>query len=158
MFRPGKTGSLHKGIEQVVDARQHLLDMMVATNENNEFGYATWPDMKNVFSAVIAFEDATDGNPETYRQHLLDQYRSNRECVNPRCEFDTGVYVLPNFIGSLNGFVASSAGQNLAERRYWAVRSVQGGRNLALLWLLCRNYRQALEDRPAPASISSFER
>lgn len=134
-FWPGKDGSLIKGIKQAVKTRQHLLDMMVATNAQG-CGYPTWPDMKHIFSAVVAFEDATDGNPETYRQCLLEQYRESHAHADSRCEHDTGVYILPNFVGSLKGIVAMSAGANMGERQYWILKSVQPGRNLALLWLL----------------------
>lgn len=146
-FHPGKDGSLAKGVQQAVDAKQHLLDVIVQAkvaemtaayrgDSTRVKKYPEWPDMRQVFSAVVSFEDETNKDPETYRQVLLDAYRENRKCVHPQCEYDTGVYVLPHFVGSLKHLSLSSAGRNIGERQYWAFESVHQGTNVGLQLLL----------------------
>ncbi len=146
-FRPSKEGSLAKGIQQAVEAKQHLLDVIVQSkiaemtaayrgDTTHVKKYPEWQEMRQVFSAVVSFEDETNRNMETYRQALLDAYRDNRKCIYPDCEYDTGVYVLPHFVGSLKHLSLSSAGRNIAERRYSAYESVHDGKNIGLQLLL----------------------
>jgi hypothetical protein len=65
---PGKEGSLVKGIRQAVGAKQHLLDVIVQSKLQEMTAayrgdsmrvkkFPEWPDMRQVFSAVVSFED-----------------------------------------------------------------------------------------------------
>ena len=146
-FHPGKEGSLAKGIQRAVAAKQHLLDVILQAKVTEMTAayrgdstqikkYPEWRDMRQVFTAVVSFEDETNKNPETYRQVLLDAYRNNRQYVYQECEYDTGVYVMPHFVGSLKHLSLSSAGRNIGERQYLAFDSIQEGTNVGLLLLL----------------------
>jgi hypothetical protein len=92
--------------------------------------------MKPAFTGVVSFEDETDKEPETFRQALLDVYRENRSCVHPESTFDTSVYVLPDFVGSLKGVSLCAGNRNVAERKYTLFDSVVGGKNVGLQLLL----------------------
>lgn len=146
-FHGGKEGSLAKGIRQAVEAKQHLLDVIVQSkiaemtaayrgDSTRVRKFPEWPDLKTVFSAVVSFDDGTNKDPETYRQLLLDAYRENRRCVYPECEYDTGVYVLPHFVGSLKHLSLSSNGRHIAYRQYGVFDSIHEGKNVGIQLLL----------------------
>jgi hypothetical protein len=146
-FRPGKKGSLAEGIRQAVDAKQHFLDltvqskiaeMTVAYGGNSKLvkKYPTFPDLRQVFSAVVSFEDETNKDPETYHRALLDAYRHSRRNAYAGCDYDTAVYVLPHFVGSLKHLSLSSDGRHSMERQYGAFASLHEGRNVGLQLLL----------------------
>jgi hypothetical protein len=146
-LRPGIDGSLAEGLRQAVAAKQHLLDVTVQGrvakmtaayhgDSTRVKKYPEFPDMRPVFSAVVSFEDETNRKPETYRQALLDAYRDNRRYVHPLGKYDTGVYVLPHFVGSLKHLSLTSSGRNTKEQRYYAYESVYQGANVGLQLLL----------------------
>jgi hypothetical protein len=146
-FHAGQKGTLAKGIRQAVGAKQHLLDMIVQSKVTEMTAayrgdstlvkkFPEYPDMKQVFSAVVSFEDETDKDSETYRQLLLDAYRENRCCVFTECAYDTGVYVLPHFVGSLKHLSLTSDGRQNGYRQYYVFESVHEGRNIGLQLLL----------------------
>lgn len=148
-FRGGKDGTLAKGIRQIVCAKQHLLDVTVqkrvrestATFQGEDSRvreFPIWQDMRQVFTAVVSFEDETDRSPETFRDVLLDAYRSNRICVHPDCEHDTGVYVLPDVVVSLKHVALCSSVRNIAHQSYNCFGSVCDETNIGLQLFLAR--------------------
>lgn len=77
-FRGGKDGALAKGVRQIVDAKQHLLDVTVQEkirdmtanyggDDSKVKKFPEWGDMRPVFAAVVSFEDETDRELDTYR-------------------------------------------------------------------------------------------
>lgn len=133
----GKPGSLAKGIKQVITAKQHLLDVVVQEKIDRQLvqyqgespfvkRYPESPDFSRhtVFSAVVSFEDDTDKEIETYRQRLLEAYQQNHRFAYHESPYDTGVYVLPHFVGSLKHKCLYSAGNSVAERQYWVFDSM----------------------------------
>lgn len=142
-FRTGRDGALAKGLRQIFDAKQHLLDVTVQEriremtagyggDESRVKNYPEWPDMKQVFTAVISFEDETDKQPATYREMLLRAYRENQPFVNPKSEYDTSVYVLPDFIGSLKGVSLLCGKRNIAHSTYTMFDSLNERGNIGL--------------------------
>ena len=82
-FHGGSSSSLAYGIKQTVGAKQHLLDVVYQgrlREQAHDGGKTprspTLVDRRQVFSAVVSFDDATDREPETYRKALLAEYRS----------------------------------------------------------------------------------
>ncbi len=148
-FRGGKDGTLAKGIRQIVSAKQHLLDVTVQKrvresaasyqgDDSRVRKFSIWQDMRQVFTAVVSFEDETDRSPETFRDVLLDAYRSNRICVHPDCEYDTSVYVLPDVVASLKHVALCSSARNIAHQSYNCFDSVCDEKNIGLqLFLSC---------------------
>jgi hypothetical protein len=148
-FWPGKPddyGTLAKGVLQAVRAKQHLLDVIVQQkirkedaicggHSNGVKRYAEWQDMKPVFSAVVSFEDKTSKTPETYHKILLDAYTESRRYTHSECAYDTAVYVLPEFVGSLKQVSLCSVA-NVHERSYWVLECIHKGANVALQLLL----------------------
>ena len=141
-LRMGGKGSLRKGIAQAVDAKQALLDLTVSSKAEGLPSHPEWRDMRPVCSAVVGFEDATGGAADVYRTALLAEYDRNRTRVYPACEFDTGTYVLPDFVGSVRGRCFASAGRMQGERRYWSFHS--GADNPSALQLLLGSIMDAL--------------
>jgi hypothetical protein len=116
---------LYKGIAQAVDAKQHLLDVLLM--ECRKEPWAKWPgcprekvmQVGRVFSAVVGFEDKTDQAQETYRQAILHSYNRHHEIRSFGSETDTGVAVLPNFVGGImNGVCLASGTSNVNMREY----------------------------------------
>ena len=143
-FRSGADGSLAKGIRQVVTAKQHLLDVtidkkirkQVASYGSDDHSgikrYPEFPDLRPVFSGVVSFEDATDKSQSTYQELLHSQYVESQRYEYSSCEFDTGVYVLPNFVGSLKHLSLHSDGRNVGERKYCVFECEHNGKNIVL--------------------------
>lgn len=172
-FRKGKKNTLAKGIEQIVDAKQHLLDVTVQKrvrestasyqgDDSRVRKFPDWPDMRQAFTALVSFEDDTDRSPETFRKALLEAYVSNRNCVHPECEYDTSVYVLPDVVVSLKHVALCSDRRNIAHQTYHCFTSVCEGKNIGLQLFLAR-MTEALFDfgvkRPPfafPHTVSSF--
>ncbi|MCY2987544.1 MAG: hypothetical protein NTY19_06730 [Planctomycetota bacterium] len=136
--RVSDNDTLANGIRQAVDAKQHLLDVIVQQKTRKHpttKSYAGWSELKPVFSAVVSFEDETDRNPETYRKVLLDAYTENSRYVHPESDCDTAVYVLPHFVGSLR-HLSLCSGTNVNERSYGVFESEHQGANIGLQILL----------------------
>ncbi len=142
-FRSGKDGALAKGMRQIVSAKQHFLDVTVQERIREstlDYGgdatrvkkHPLWSDRKPVFTAVVSFEDETDRKPETFREILMTTFGDNRCFVDAHAEFDTSVYALPDFIGSLKGVTLLSGKRHIAEARYSIFDSVVGERNVGL--------------------------
>jgi len=146
-FRSGKEGPLAKGVRQIVDAKQHFLDVTVqqriremteayAGDDSRVKKFPELSDRKQAFTAVVSFEDETDKLPETFRKVLLEAYRANRSCAYPVGEFDTSVYVLPDVVVSLKQMALCSGRRSIAHQKYYFYESVCEGRNIGLQLLL----------------------
>ena len=107
-----RSSALAKGIQQCVDANQHLLDVKQHSRieseqvmyKNEQWRVRKYPDLQElrgmpVFSAVVSFEDDID--MEMYRTHLQSTYEDNRLLKYDGCEYDTSLLMLPDFVGSL---------------------------------------------------------
>lgn len=142
-FRSGKEDSLASGLGQAVRAKQHLLDVLVQKKAEQGIRTSTGsPDLADllkwkVFSAVVSFEDESEMSAETYRKRIVEVYKDNWSFAYPACKEDTGVYVLPDFVGSIKHRVLYSdfQGINLGElthRTYYSFQSWQGEVNVGL--------------------------
>lgn len=143
-LRPGKDQSIAKGLKQIVAAKQHLLDVLMKRKatwdgKHQPQGHKTQvqlPDLKQVFSAVVSFEDETRQPLNAIRSALNCIYTGSKGLAYADSEFDTGVYVLPNLIGSLRECVAYDVGRNLDRKTYYVVDSNQGTKNIFLQVML----------------------
>jgi len=150
-FHFGKGQSLAEGIRQAVMAKQHYLDVSVQARVAKETAlydrdpaqvarfvckYAETEDLKKVFSAVVSFEDETGKDPEKYRQLLLEAYREHQRYVHPDGYYDTAVYVLPHYVGSLRHLSLYSPRENIHKRQFVAYESLHDQVNVGLQLLL----------------------
>lgn len=114
-------GTLDKAVKNVVSAKQHVL----ATCQVN--GSVTTEKM---FSAVVSFDEGVQLKSQT------DLSKSYATVLQPHIsEFHHG-YVLPDFVGSLNGIYLHFLGMNTQKMLYQAFPSIADGRNIALPFLL----------------------
>lgn len=148
----GHMQTLSRGVQQLVAARQHLLDVVVqkrVLRETEHFGgdaaqvkqYPTLNEWRRVFSAVVAFEDETKGDIDTFKEILLEAYQESTKLRHPDDLHDSAVYVLPHFVGSikLGGKAFYTHTDNISNRDYNYINSVVGEINVGLqilLWLL----------------------
>ena len=113
-------GTLEKGVQNVVAAKQHVL----ATCQFN--GSVTTEKM---FSAVVSFDDALQLKDQT------DISKTYATVMQPRIsEFHHG-YTLPDFVGSLSGYFLHFTGINTQRMLYQAFPSVVDDKNVALPFL-----------------------
>lgn len=121
--------TLKKAVENVVMAKQHV----IATSQLHSSVVT-----EKLFSAVVSFDETIQQKKSalssTYESVLLPHIS----------EFSHG-YILPDFIGSLNGIFLHFAGMNTNHMLYQAYDSVQDGNNVALPFLL---YMLAWKIRP----------
>lgn len=114
-------GTLDKAVTNVVSAKQHVL----ATCQFN--GSIT---AEKLFSAVVSFEEGVQSKSQD------DLSKSYATVLQPHIsEFHHG-YVLPDFVGSLNGNYLHFLGMNTQKMLYQAFPSIADGRNIALPFLL----------------------
>src|SRR5262245_10568427 len=92
-------GQVCKGLKNVVEAKQHLLNVLWRDNPKGWGNYGLPP---NVFTGIVGFQDEIGRNIRFYRKHLLDWSIRHRAYDRPNME-QTSMYVLPSFIGSLKG-------------------------------------------------------
>lgn len=122
--------TLKKAVDNVVSAKQHVL----ATCQFN--GSVT---TEKLFSAVVSFDEDVQPQKQTA---LSTTYGT---VLQPHIsEFHQG-YVLPDFVGSLNGIFLHFTGVNTNTMLYQAFQSIQSGNNVALPFLL---YMLAKKIRP----------
>jgi hypothetical protein len=147
-FRSGKEGSLAVGIRQAVEARQHLLDVLVQAKVKSMAhaygGDASRAKMcpeipelfRRVFSAVVSFDDESASSPETYKEHLAGAYRQNQCHSYEGCPEDSAIFALPDFVGSLKHMCLASFRRSTFVREYYAYDSLHGGKNFGVQILL----------------------
>lgn len=113
--------TLQKAVQNVVSAKQHVL----TTCQFN--GSVT---AERMFSAVVSFNDGVQPDKQT------ELSRSYATVMQPLIsEFHHG-YVLPDFVGSLNGLFLHFTGVNTQKMLYQAFPSVFNDKNVALPFLL----------------------
>lgn len=153
-FSSGRDGPLAKGIRQAVEARQHLLDVLVQTKVRRQalaYGgditrvknYPEIPELlSRVFSAVVAFDDDTNGSVETYSQYLSDAYEANQKYAYSGCEENSTLFAMPDFVGSLKHVCAASFRRNIIKREYFLYTARHGEAHVGIQILLESLVRQ----------------
>jgi hypothetical protein len=156
-FRPGKDNSLAKGIRQAVDARQHLLDVLVQAKVREKtlaYGgddtrvkkYPEIPELLfRVFSAVVSFDDETNRLPETYGQYLLDAYVVNKRHHCEGCPEDSAIFGLPDFVGSLKHICLISIKRDVSKREYYVYNAIHDGKNVGIQMFLASLVRHIFD-------------
>jgi len=113
--------TLPKAVQNVVAAKQHVL----ATCQ-----FSSSVTTERMFSAVVSFDDKLSSMEQS---GLSESYLT---ALQPHIsEFHHG-YVLPDFVGSLNGVFLHFPGVNTMKMVYQAFPSVLNGKNVALPVLL----------------------
>ena len=90
---------LRLAINNVVDAKQHLLNVLWTENPQG-WGRRNSGQPPHVFTAVMGFKNSMKNDPLYLQKYLLER---NQKCrVYDRSgQRETNMYVLPSFIGSL---------------------------------------------------------
>jgi hypothetical protein len=142
---------VRRGLENVVVAKQHLLNVLW----REEFrGWSKLGGLPRVFTGVIGFEDEIGNDCNFYAQHLL-RWSSKLARYNRPVVWPTNMLVLPNFVGSLTGTVIASSGPNIINPRYFLLKSIHNNRNVCIQALLER-IMSALLFEPEKAPPYSF--
>jgi hypothetical protein len=126
-----------QGIENVVCAKQHLLNVLW---KDNPKGWSNWGLPPCIFSAVVGFKDKIGGNTSFFHENLIAQSVEHRIYDRPGME-QTSMYVLPSFMGSLHGsFVISDGPCNYWNQRYFVLDSKHDNANVCIQAFLAKIY------------------
>jgi hypothetical protein len=137
----GGENDLKRGICNIAHAMQHILDIKIQSIKER-FGdrrpsYPTLDMATNhrIFTAVVAYEDTL--RDKTYEEWLQKQYDESKEWGYSNSEFDTGVFILPSFLGSLTGtclLCPWNCSTNI--KHYYVYQSHIDNKNVALQLML----------------------
>jgi hypothetical protein len=96
-------GQINKGLRNVVQAKQHLLNVLWSGTDRRSRGWVNSGIPPRVFTAVIGFQDRFGRDLSFYRERLLEWHKRHRTYDQPNM-IETNMYVLPAFVGSLQNF------------------------------------------------------
>jgi hypothetical protein len=117
-----KGGQLENAVQNVVSAKNHVVNLLGMRAPNTSFAVRPW-----LYSAVIGFDDHDIG--EQRLQRCLNKVRNPYE--GSASSSDRSFYILPDFIGSLQGkFFLSS--RSMTQRQYRRYPSQLDGRNYCI--------------------------
>ncbi len=114
-------GTLTKAVENVVNAKKHVLEVC-------EFN--SGPITEEMFTAIVGFEDGMKNG-----ERLSDSYRT---ILSKHVAVAKHQYFMPNFIGSLDGVFMDFNGLNLNSTTYQAMQSNSQNERIALSFLFYR--------------------
>lgn len=123
------SSQLKKGIENVVAAKRHFINMQRAKDPNGRLEFQRF-----LFSAVVSFEDRLEKNPKFYKKRLVESLNQQiKDFSHLDGQFPKG-FVLPNFIGSLQEcfLLTDLHSMPLNGQDYSMYESHHDGRNVAL--------------------------
>jgi hypothetical protein len=135
-----KEDPLKKGVQQAIDAKRHLLDVLFDKRPKKavkpNIGDLTIP----VFSAVIAFDKADDASLKEAILASHASYLAEGRYLETEISHELGLFLLPTFVGALRGFCAY-ARRNHIKQTYFLFESEYGSRengkpNISLQLLL----------------------
>ena len=116
-------GQLEKGLKNVIQAKQQLVDVLWLDQKRAVPGWVGWMMPPRVFTGIVGFAGQVGRNLEFYQNSLLDWHKKHRAYDRDKME-KTSMYVLPGFIGSLKTFFMFLDGPgNLINQRYLAFNS-----------------------------------
>jgi hypothetical protein len=131
---------VRKGVRNVVQAKQHLLNVLWKDNCNSWSSSPVPGSLPQVFTAVVGFADDDGTNCRFYRRLLLKWNLRQRAC-NRLQMIETDMYVLPSFIGSLTSqFLYVDGRSNYWNHRYYVCDSYHGQANICIQALLAKIY------------------
>jgi hypothetical protein len=142
------TDPLDKGLQQVMGAKQHLLDLLMQKRPKKAVAPSIADLNRSVFSAVIAFEKASD---VPLRKAILARFNyhlSEKRFGETEMNHNASMAVLPTFVGSLSGFSAF-ARRNYKQQTYH-LYDAEGYRSNLSLQLLLYNLMSELMEHYAP--------
>jgi hypothetical protein len=128
----GKGQPLEKGLDNVITAKQHLVDMLRAASPDGVLHSVPF-----CYSALIGFEDNGKHTIQDYGEPLIEFYKKHKAYMLPNDEVHTAQYVLPDFVGSLRGmYLLSDIDVEMHHRWGHLFPSEHNGQNLVLQTLL----------------------
>lgn len=155
-LRTGKGQPLEKGLDNVITAKQHLVDMLRKATPDGILR-----SVPLCYSALIGFEDNDVHTIEDYGEPLAVFYKKHKKYKQPHDEVETAQYVLPDFVGSLKGmFLLSDIDVEKHHRWGQLFRSEHEGQNVALqtfLAMLTTHLWEPLGKEPPFAFPPGFE-
>lgn len=127
------TDPLDKGLQQVIGAKQHLLDLLIQKRPKNAVAPNIGDLNRSVFSAVVAF-DRADVSLEDAILARFNDHLGKKRFGDTEMNHNASISVLPTFVGSLSG-VSAFARRNYRQQTYflYEVEAHQGNLNLQLL-------------------------
>jgi hypothetical protein len=139
-----KTDPLDKGLQQVVGAKQHLLDLLIQKRPNNAVAPSIADFNRSIFSAVIAFDEAAevslkDAILARFNRHLNEKHFGESEVSQ-----SASIAVLPTFVGSLSG-ISAFARRNRYQQTYDLYDAVTTHGNLSLQLMLYNLMSELME-------------
>lgn len=128
---------LEKGLRQVTVAKQHLVDLLIEMKMEGRRTFEVSDLLTHSFSGVVAFDK--DGKvsleqaiTERYRSHLAENHYPDSQVGH-----NASLFVLPTFVGSLQGKCAYGTGKNYPRCQYYVYDSRHEEGNIGLQLLLC---------------------
>jgi hypothetical protein len=128
------TDPLDKGLQQVIGAKQHLLDLLIQKRPKNAVAPNIGDLNRSVFSAVVAFDKTPDVSLEEAILARFNEHLGKKRFGDTEMNHNASIAVLPTFVGSLSG-VSASARRNYRQQTYhlYDADAHQGNLNLQLL-------------------------
>lgn len=137
-LRMGEDGSFNRGLQNVVTAKQHVVDTLRQSAKRQDPDMGFFSPTRPLFAGLIGVEDhLTESDPPYHDQ--LRSWRTKHQAYWQKMEQDTSIYVLPQFVGSLMGQFVVGPDVTHLERKWFVFKSVHEGKNVALqyfLWML----------------------
>lgn len=133
--RVGKDNPLEKGLRQVVDAKQHLLDVLIQKRPKNAVAVNMGDLLIPVFSGLVAFDETANAVLEDAIIAQHSSYLIESRYDGTKVKHEIGMFLLPTFVGSLKGLCADCR-RNFKRQTYYLYNSLYQGRNLSLQLLL----------------------
>lgn len=125
---------LDKGLQQVIGAKQHLLDLLIQKRPKNAVAPNIGDLNRSVFSAVVAFDKAADVSLADAILARFNDHLEKKRFGNTEMNHNASIAVLPTFVGSLSG-VSAFARRNYNQQTYFLydVDAHQGNLSLQLM-------------------------
>ncbi len=134
-LRSGEDGSFNRGLKNVIEAKQHWIDMLRLNAERVAPEMGHFSPSESVFSAVVGFEHHLSINDPPFHEYLV-KWREEFEAHWRGMEQDTSIFVLPEFFGSLSGQFVITSGTSHLQRIWHVFKSEYDGKNIALQYFL----------------------
>ena len=142
------TDPLDKGLQQVIGAKQHLLDLLIQKRPKNAVAPSIADLNRSIFSAVVAFDKASDVSLKDAILARFSNHLSQKRFGQTEMNHNASIAVLPTFVGSLSG-ISAFARRNYEQQTYYLYDAEAYRSNLSLQ-LLLYNLMSELMEHYAP--------
>ena len=146
--KAGKENPLKKGLRQAVEAKQHLLDVLISRRPKNAVQVNIGDLLFPVFSGVVAFDNADDVSLEEAITARHRAHQTEGRYRDTEIRHEISMFLLPTFVGSLRGLCTYTV-RNYHKQTYYLYDSESSGLNISLQ-LLLRNMMWELQPHLTP--------